>query len=85
MGPDGTAYVTVICRSDGNAAPKWGEIKHLRDGRERLGYNPAAETQDISLEDWQAVRARDDFVPEWTGDQLHLPRKGGNRAALARL
>ena len=60
-------------------------IKHLRDGRERLGYNPAQESKEISVEDWIAVKARDNFVPESTRSQLELPVKGGDRAALARL
>jgi hypothetical protein len=60
-------------------------IKHLRDGRERLGYNPAQKSKDISIEDWNAVKARDNFVPESTRSQLKLPVKGGDRAALARL
>lgn len=85
LGADGTAYVTIISRADGKPAPKWEEIEHLRDGRERLGYNPAVQSKDISYEDWQAVRARDEFVSEDTAGKLRLPAKGGDRAALARL
>ena len=43
------------------------------------------EIKDITIEDWEAVRARDEFVPEQTGDRLRLSAKGGDRAALARL
>ena len=64
LGPDGTAYVTIICRADQRPAPKWEEIKHLRDGRERLGYNPALENRGITHEDWESVKANDEFVTE---------------------
>lgn len=77
--------MTILCRADGEAAPKWEKIQHLRDGRERLGYNPARDSKDISYEDWLAVKARDNFVPESTSRKLELPVKGGDRAALARL
>ena len=85
LGPDGTAYVTILCRSDGNPAPKWEHIEHLRDGRERLGYNPALENKGITREDWESVKANDEFVERGTGKRLKLPLKGGDRAALARL
>ena len=85
MGPDGTAYVTILSRADRKPAPHWEQNKHLRDGKERLGHNPATEVKDISFEDWQAVKARDEFVPERTGEQLRLPVRGGDRAALAKL
>lgn len=61
-------------------------MRDLRDGRERFGYNPAVETRGILLEDVAAVRAR-----EHVGDlgsvvqSLRLGKKGGDRAALARL
>lgn len=85
MGPDGSAYVTILCRADSQPAPSWDQVEHLRDGRERLGYNPAMETKETTFEDWQAVKAPDNFVPESTQKQLKLPVKGGDRAALARL
>ena len=85
MGPDGTAYVTIISRARLTPTPKWEEIEHLRDGRERLGYNPALESKDITIEDWRAVKARDEFIPDKTGERLRLTAKGGDRAALARL
>ena len=84
-GPNGTAYVTVMRRADGKFTPRFEEIRHLRDGRERLGHNPALENKDITLEDWQAVKARDEFVLDQTGERLRLSKKGGDRAALARL
>lgn len=85
IGPEGSAYVTILCRADGQTVPRFEMIKHLRDGRERLGYNPAKESKDITVEDWHAVRARDNFVPDSTRKQLKLPVKGGDRAALAGL
>ncbi|KAF2093625.1 hypothetical protein NA57DRAFT_61331 [Rhizodiscina lignyota] len=81
---DGTAYVIVLCRADGKTAPEWKMIEHLRDGRERLGHNPAIQTRDVSFEDWMAVKARDEYVPERVGEQLGLPVRGGDLAALAR-
>ncbi len=75
----------MLCRSDSKPAPEWEEVKYLRDGRERLGHNPAIESRDISMEDWQAVKARDNFVPESIVKRLRLTARGGDRAALARL
>ena len=43
------------------------------------------ETKETTFEDWQAVKAQDNFVPESTEKLLKLPIKGGDRAALARL
>ena len=85
MGPDGSAYVTILRRSDGQPAPTWEHVEHLRDGRERIGYNPAKKTKEISLEDWNAVKAPDNFVPESIAREIKFPVKGGDRAALARL
>jgi len=77
--------VVILSRSDGRPAPTWDEIVNVREGRERLGYNPAVEIRDISKEDLYAVQAR-------RGDRLgqdvvrsRLRVKGGDRAALARL
>lgn len=82
---DGTDAVVILSRSDGRPAPTWDEIVNVREGRERLGYNPAVEIRDISKEDLYAVQAR-------RGDRLgqdvvrsRLRVKGGDRAALARL
>ena len=85
LGSDGTAYVTIISRCDEQAAPKWKAVEHVRDGRERLGYNPAFESRKITHEDWYAVRARDEFLTNEVEKRLRLPIKGGDRAALARL
>lgn len=85
LGPDGTAYATIIARADNNPAPKWKDIIHLRDGRERLGYNPAFENKGITHEDWLSVKANDHYVEADTDKRLRLPVKGGDRAALARL
>lgn len=60
-------------------------MEHLRDGRERFGYNPALENKGITHEDWLSVKANDEFVEEQTDKRLRLPVKGGDRAALARL
>ena len=81
----GSAAVLILCRSDGQPAPAWTDIKNVRDGRERLGYNPAVEVRAIAREDLLAVRAREEFVDEGLVGRLRLPIKGGDRAALARL
>lgn len=82
---DGTNTVFVLSRSDGKEAPKWTTVKDLRDGRERLGYNPASETRQVSQEDVEAVRADKAFTGGDDIKKLELPVKGGDRAALARL
>jgi hypothetical protein len=78
--------VTVIlCRSDGHPAPKHKDIQFLRDGRERLGYNPAHETKEIG---WRldGVKSREgDRMPISGAGELQLSRRSGDRAALARL
>lgn len=83
-GPDGVATVAILRRSDGRPALAWSDVENVRDGRERLGYNPAAETRDITGEDLAAVRSRAEFTLDDV-TQLQLPLKGGDRAALARL
>lgn len=83
-GPHDIASILILERSDGRAALTWEEVRDVRDGRERLGYNPAVETKKICAEDVQAVQAPSHFVPE-NQTQRHLPAKGGDRAALARL
>jgi len=60
-------------------------VEHVRDGRERLAHNPATETREVSFEDWEAVKANDNFVPVETVKRLRLAARGGDRAALARL
>jgi hypothetical protein len=83
--PEGGASVVILSRSDGRAALKWDEVKDVRDGRERLGYNPAVEARDITHEDLEAVRGREEYTTEDGVKRLQLPAKGGDRAALARL
>ena len=85
LGPDGSAYVTILCRANGQTAPTWEQVEHVRDGRERLGHNPATGTKDISFEDWQAVKAQDNVISDSIRKRLNFPVKGGDRAALARL
>lgn len=82
---DGTASVLILTRSDGQSAPKWQDIENTRDGRERLGYNPAIERKAIAQEDLEAVRAKAEFTSDADLMRLRLPVKGGDRAALARL
>lgn len=82
---DGSAGVVVLCRSDGRSAPAWSDIENVRDGRERLGYNPAVETRGIAREDLEAVKGRVQHTPDAALKTLQLPWKGGDRAALARL
>ena len=84
LGHLGSASAVVLYRSDGRSAPAWSDVEHLRDGRERLGYNPAVEMRGITREDLEAVRARADFTSDDVR-RLKLPLKGGDRAALARL
>lgn len=75
----------ILTRSDGQPAPAWEDVKNVREGRERLGYNPAVEARDITSEDVEAVRARRGYVQDDVVKRLRLPDKGGDRAALARL
>lgn len=82
---DGTASAIILSRSNGQPAPAWQDIKNVRDGRERLGYNPAMEVRVIAQEDLQAVRAKQEFTSDADLMRLRLPVKGGDRAALARL
>jgi hypothetical protein len=83
---EGQAVTVVLSRSDGQSAPKYQDIRHLRDGRERLGYNPAKEAiQEIGWR-MQGVMSREgDRMPAAGGGGLQLTRRGGDRAALARL
>lgn len=83
------ATVLILCRSDGQKAPAYASIKHLRDGRERLGYNPVEEMREIAREDLEAVRTREGdrmLVGDTdASDRARLASRGGDRAALARL
>ena len=66
--------------------PQWKEVEHKQDGKHRLGYNPMTETKDITYEDWLAVRPSKKSAQKGsTGVEKKLKRKGGDRAALARL
>jgi len=78
--------VTVLLsRSDGQSAPKYQDIQNLRDGRERLGYNPAKEAiQEIGWR-MEGVMSREGDRMPIGGGELQLNRRGGDRAALARL
>jgi len=75
----------ILSRSDSKASPAWSDVKNLRDGRERLGYNPAMEIRPISREDLENVRANAEFTTDDGLERLRLSIKGGDRAALARL
>lgn len=77
--------MVILERSDGRVALQWDEVKDVRDGRERLGYNPAVEERSISHEDLEAVRARKEYTNEDGVKRLGLSAKGGDRAALSRL
>lgn len=72
--------VFTLTRVDGRPVPNWEDIEHKQDGRNRVGYNPAKETKDINLEDFEAVRAW-----EGRGTEPSFQRRGGDRAALAKL
>lgn len=86
LGANGFASAAVLRRSDGRPALTWEEVRSVRDGRERLGYNPAIEVREISREDLAHVMISAHFAPiESPGEQLQLSVKGGDRAALARL
>ena len=74
----------VLSRSDGQAAPKFQDIQNLRDGRERLGYNPAKEAiQEIGWRMEGVMSREGDRLP--IAGELHVSRRRGDRAALARL
>lgn len=84
------AAVLILSRSDGNMAPSYKEVEHLRDGRERLRYNPALGLREIHREDLEAVRTREgDRMPlggdEGVGEIKRLASRGGDRASLSRL
>ncbi|KAM0715127.1 hypothetical protein Q7P37_009592 [Cladosporium fusiforme] len=83
------ATVLILCRSDGQKAPAYASIKHLRDGRERLGYNPVEEMREIDREDLEAIGTREGDRMLVGGaeatDRTKLASRGGDRAALARL
>jgi hypothetical protein len=73
-----------LSRADGADPPKWKDVEHKQDGKYRLGYNPATEDGEISIEDFEAVQA---IAPKRNekGGGLGFQRKGGDRAMLAKL
>lgn len=76
----------VLSRSDGQAAPRYQDIQHLRDGRERLGYNPAKEAiQEIGWRMEGVMSREGDRMPVAGAGELQLTKRVGDRAALARL
>ena len=73
-----------LSRVDGKDIPKWKDVEHMPDGKHRLRYNPAAETKEISQEDFDSVRASGKRKTE-AAKRNRFKRRGGDRAALARL
>ena len=73
-----------MSRADGKGVPEWKEIEHKQDGKHRLGYNPATETRDVSQEDFEAVIASGN-KDKGSDNHTQFQRKGGDRAALAKL
>ena len=73
-----------LTRADANPIPTWKEVQYKQDGKHRLGYNPAVETREISQEEFEAVRASEKTYKE-TDNWTQFNRKGGDRAALAKL
>ena len=73
-----------LTRADAQKIPDWKEVEHKQDGKHRLGYNPVTETKDISQEDFEAVRASGRTHRE-VDERTQFKRKGGDRAALAKL
>lgn len=67
-----------VKRADGNEVPKWKDIEHKQDGRDRLGHNPANETRGLRDGDFDAVKAVE-------GDARKLNSMRSDRAALAKL
>jgi len=82
---NGSIAVAIFSRSDGAPAPAYEDVRNLRDGRERLGHNPAEEVKEIGWR-MEGVKSREgDRIP-FAGDQeLRLASQNGDRAALARL
>lgn len=71
-------------RADAQDIPKWEDVEHKQDGKFRLRYNPAKETKDTFLEDFEAVRAAGKKRNK-IAERLQFKRVGGDRAALAKL
>jgi hypothetical protein len=82
---NGSIAVAIFGRSDGAPAPTYENVRNLRDGRERLGHNPAEEVKDIGWR-MEGVKSREGDRMPFAGDQeLRLASQNGDRAALARL
>jgi hypothetical protein len=82
---NGSNAVAILGRSDGAPAPAYEDARNLRDGRERLGYNPAEEAKEIGWR-MEGVKSREGDRMPFAGDQeLRLASQNGDRAALARL
>lgn len=73
-----------LSRADGNSVPEWKEVEHKQDGKHRLRHNPASETKETSHEDFEAVIAEGTSNKE-NKSRPRFKRRGGDRAALARL
>lgn len=85
VNPNGQAATVILSRSDGQAAAAYGDVEHLRDGRERLGHNPAQEAREIGWR-MEGLKSREgDRMPVAVAGQVQLTTRGGDRAALARL
>jgi hypothetical protein len=77
--------VAILSRSDGKPAPAYEDVRNLRDGRERLGHNPAEEVKDIGWR-MEGVKSREgDRMPSAEDQELRIASQYGDRAALARL
>ena len=73
-----------ISRADSKPIPSWQEVEHKQDGKHRIGYNPAAETREISQEDFQTVKANS---KRYNGgaNAIQFPWTGGAKAGLSKL
>jgi hypothetical protein len=82
---EGSVAVAIFSRSDGTPAPAYEDVRNLRDGRERLGHNPAEEVKDIGWR-MEGVKSREgDRMPSAGDQELRIASQNGDRAALSRL
>jgi hypothetical protein len=81
---NGTIAVVSLSRSDGASAPAYEAVRNLRDGRERLGHNPAEGPQEIGWR-MEGVKSREGDRLLFADRGLRLASQNGDRAALARL
>lgn len=82
---DNRGRIIELKRADENSVPGWDDVKYRQDGKHRLGYNPAAETKEISQEDFDAVRGSGQQQEGSSQTRTRFDRRGGDRAALSRL